>query len=92
MTQLGLFDHRPLPPNPFKPGSQNSRLYERVKLGAVTNGEIIYGMRIANSTGRASEIREFLAPYGFHLDCRRVDGSEFVYEIREASYAAKTAA
>lgn len=80
MTQLP-FEFRPLPVNTFKPGSQNYRLYERAKLGPVTNGEIIYQMRIANSTGRASEVRDFLALHGFDFDSRRVDGGEFVYQI-----------
>lgn len=81
MVQSGLFDHPQPPLNPFKLGSQNYRLYERALKGPVSNGEIIYKMRIANSTGRASEVREFLADYGFHFDCKRGVGSEFIYQI-----------
>ena len=80
MVQTSIFD-KPYPPSPWKPGSQNHRLYERAKKGPVSNGEIIYGMRIANSTGRASEVREFLALHGFHFDSKRGFGSEFIYEI-----------
>lgn len=81
MTQTSLFTNPIYPPNPFKIGSQNHRLYERAKEGSITNGEIIYKMRIANSTGRLSELRAFLAPHGYHLQCRRVNKGLFEYSI-----------
>lgn len=79
--QAGL-NFRPYPPNPYRPGSQKCRLYDHLKLrGEVTNGEIVYGLRIANSTGRISEIREFLAPHGIKLHCERVHEGLFVYRM-----------
>jgi len=80
MVQQDLFN--PVyPPNPFTPGSQNHRLYERAKLGPITNGEIVYKMRIANSTGRLSELRAFLAPHGIRLECQRVKDGLFEYHL-----------
>ncbi len=82
MVQTSLFENPVYPPNPFKAGSQNHRIYERAKKGPLTNGEIVYGMRIQNSTGRCSEVRDFLKDYGFTFPCRSTgNGSEFVYEI-----------
>lgn len=82
MTQTTI-NFRPLPDNPFRPGSQNWRLYERAKEGPVTNGEILYKMHIANSTGRASDVREFLEPHGFRFPGLPTgNGGEFVYEIQ----------
>ena len=79
------------PANPFDgprgdyPGSQNWRLYERLKEGPVSNGEIIYQMRIANSTGRCSEIRAFLRRHGFDLRSDETgNASEWTYEIVRA--------
>jgi len=96
VTDLPLFTRTPgialadLPPNPFDPpcpekeypGSQTWRIYERLKLGKVSNGEIIYQMRIANSTGRASELRAFLKRHGFDLRSDETgNASEWTYEI-----------
>ena len=44
--------------NPFKAGTQNYRLFERLKQGPVTNVEIVHEMRILNSTGRVSNLRD----------------------------------
>jgi hypothetical protein len=82
MVQASLFDNPVYPPNPFKPGSQNFRLYNRIKEGAVTNAEIIRTHGIFNSTGRISEIREFLAPHGIRLECQRVKDGLFQYSIK----------
>jgi len=81
MNQPGLFDQRPLPPNPYKIGSQCYRLYNRIKEGAVTNAEIVRTHGIFNSTGRISEIREFLAPHGIRLECQRVKDGLFEYHL-----------
>lgn len=81
MEQLGIFNQRPFPPNPWPHGSQKWRLYERMKEGPVTNAEIVRTHGIFNSTGRCSEIREYLAPHGYHLQCRRVNKGLFEYSI-----------
>lgn len=44
--------------NPFKAGSQNYRLFERLRIGPATNIEIVRDMHILNSTGRISDIRK----------------------------------
>lgn len=62
MTQTSLFD-RPRPEDLFREGSQNFRLYARLLEGPVDNGEIIYQMRIANSTGRKADVKKALEPY-----------------------------
>ena len=89
----GAVHHSELPPNPFDPpdaakeypGSQTWRLYERLKLGPVSNGEIIYQMRIANSTGRCSDVRAFLRRHGFDLRSDETwNASEWTYEIVRA--------
>jgi len=67
------------PDNPFKYGTQKYRLYERLKVGPVTNVTII-DMKIYNSTGRISEIREYLKPYLFEIDCHSVPGKKGVFE------------
>jgi len=54
---------RPRPDALFKPGSQNHRLYSRLLQGPVSNGEVIYQMRIANSTGRKADVKKALQPY-----------------------------
>ena len=62
MTQTAL-NFRPSPSSLFRPGSQNFRVYERLLAGPVSNVEIVKGMDILNSTGRASDVRKALKPY-----------------------------
>lgn len=81
MTQTSLFVCPIFPANPFKPESQNYRLYELLKGGPVTNAEIVRDHGIFNSTGRASEVREFLAPFGIKLDCERLHDGLFEYRL-----------
>jgi len=79
-----------LPPNPYKDGSQKHRIYRRIaRYGRVTNREIRYGVggpEIYNTTGRASEIRDFLAQHGFCLDCVPLgtgpNPSVFEYQVK----------
>lgn len=74
-TQSGIL-------NPFKRGSQNHRLLERLKEGPVSNREIMR-MYIPKYTGRLSEIREMLRPFLMDLKAERTPGtSEFVYSLR----------
>lgn len=83
MTQTDLFreSYRPRPDDLFKPGTQNHLLYERLLQGPTTNGEIIYEMRIANSTGRISELRAKLRDYLIDVKAERVQGSSFLYRL-----------
>lgn len=67
----------------FKPGSQNARLYSALTDGPVSNGQIVYGMRIANSTGRVSDIRRALRPYLMDVEAVKdeVNPSLVVYRL-----------
>jgi hypothetical protein len=78
---------RQLPPNPYNPKSQKGRIYARLaRYGRVKNIDILYGLggpMILNGTGRTSEIRAFLKPYGFNLHCSPVGtGGVYEYEVR----------
>ena len=85
MVQASLFDQPSYPPNPYKEGSQCFRIYNRLsRYGRVTNKEIRYGLggpEIYNTTGRAAEIRSFLAPHGIKLKCDRLHGGLREYKI-----------
>lgn len=83
MTQTALSFDRPKPDQLFKPGSQNHRLYSRLLEGPVDNGEIIYRMRIANSTGRCSDIRRALRPHLLDVKSEPVPGTDgqWVYSV-----------
>jgi hypothetical protein len=86
--QLGLFDRKSLPPNPFHQGSQNWRIYEHIeKNGWVKNIEILGGFGgppIMNTTGRASAIRQYLEKHGFMFPSREVGNGVYLYEVIEA--------
>jgi hypothetical protein len=69
MTQTTLFS-RPSPSALFRAGSQNFRVYERLLAGPVSNVEIVKGMEIFNSTGRASDIRKALKPYLMDVEAK----------------------
>jgi hypothetical protein len=78
MTQIPLpLERDPLPPNPYKTGSQCFRIYHRLqRYGRVKNIEIMLGLggpRIMNTTGRCSSIRKFLRDYGINLNCQPVN-------------------
>lgn len=84
MTQTALCFDRPSPEAlGFKSLSQNSILYCALCRGPVSNGYIVYGLRIQNSTGRISDIRKALRPY--LMDVRAtpdpVDPSRVVYRL-----------
>jgi hypothetical protein len=80
MTQMG-FDFTPYPANPFKKGSQNYRVYERLKQGPVTNVKIVKEMCILNSTGRISEVREYLKDHGMDVAASPLGGGYWEYRI-----------
>ncbi len=86
MTQTDLFEN-PLPPNPYPTGSQKFRIYNRLaRYGRVKNVEIMLGLggpRIMNTTGRASEVRDFLRDHGICLHCTRINAGLFEYEVRK---------
>ena len=69
-TQQQPLNFEPYPPNQFKPGSQNYRVYERLKRGPVTNIEIVRQMFVLNSTGRISEVREYLKNYAMDVKAK----------------------
>ena len=69
------------PKNPFKNGSQNYRVYERLTKGPVTNSEIIREMGVFNSTGRCSEIREFVQKHGIDLISRPLGEGLWQYNL-----------
>lgn len=70
MTQTALNFARPKPDQLFRAGSQNFRVYERLLIGPVSNVEIVKGMEIFNSTGRASDIRKALKPYLMDVEAK----------------------
>lgn len=72
MTQLDLFR------NPFKVGTQNWRLLERLKMGPLTNTQIVRDMNIYNSTGRTSDLRA----KGFNVEGRQIRDGLWEYELK----------
>ena len=82
MTQTSIFDQPRFPANPFKAKTQNNRLYERLLRGPVTNAEIVRDYGIFNSTGRVSEVREYLKPHGIALYCERLHDGLFEYSLK----------
>ncbi len=86
MVQASLFDNPIYPPNPWKPGSQCYRIYDHLsRCGRVTNREIRYGLggpEIYNTTGRASEVRDFLKFHGIKLRCERINGGLREYQLQ----------
>jgi hypothetical protein len=82
VTQTSMSFERPKPDKLFKEGSQNHRLYTRLLKCPVSKGEIIYSLKIANSTRRISEIRQALRPYLIDIKSTRIPGTdEFVYTL-----------
>jgi hypothetical protein len=84
MKQVMLPLDRPTPEQlGFKPDSQNWSVYKRLLCGPLSNGEIIYEMRIANSTGRVSDVRKALRPYlmDVRAEADPVDRSRVVYRL-----------
>ncbi len=86
MVQTSIFDQPSYPPNPYKAGSQAYRIYHRlIRWGRVSNIEIMLGLggpHIMNTTGRTSEIREFLKPHGIKLHCQRLHDGLFEYKLQ----------
>lgn len=64
--------------NPFQTGTQNHRLLERLKVGPLTNVEIVRDMAILNSTGRISDLRA----RGFDVKSEPKKNGIWVYTLR----------
>lgn len=86
MTQIAMnfnFERRPSPKElDLEPGSQNYRLYERLLEGEVTNGEMLFQLRIGSHTRRVSDLRERLKPHLMDVEARRIDKGLFSYRLR----------
>ena len=82
MTQTALEFTRPRPGDLFTPGSQCFRLYQRLLEGPTTNREIVEGMKIYNSTGRAADVRKALRPHLMDVEAKRVRDGLFIYNLR----------
>lgn len=80
---MGLFCAHEYPANPFTYGTQSWRLYDRLKDGPVTNIEITRDMHIMNSTGRASDVRDFLEKEGYQLIAKSMGNGIYEYRIRK---------
>ena len=82
MNQLTIFA-RPAPSSLFRPGSQNFRVYERLLIGPVDNGELPRTMRINKYTSRISEIRAALKPHlmDVRAEADSMDRSRVVYRL-----------
>jgi len=83
MTQTALDFTRPRPGDLFKYGTQCHKIYERLlQQGKITNIEIVYELRIPNSTGRISDIREALKPHLMTVsDAKRTEDGQFEYAL-----------
>ena len=84
MTQTAMSFDRPAPRDLFKEGSQNYRIYSLLLQGPITNGDILFGLRIANSTGRISDIREKLRPYLMDVKSEPIPGTSGAWLYRLA--------
>ena len=82
MTQTTLFS-RPSPSDLFRAGSQNFRVYERLLIGPVDNGELPRTMRINKYTSRISDIRRALRPHLMDVQAEAdpCDRSKVVYRL-----------
>ena len=82
MTQTTLFS-RPAPSALFRNGSQNFRVYERLLIGPVDNGELPRTMRINKYTSRISDIRRALRPHLMDVQAEAdpCDRSKVVYRL-----------
>jgi hypothetical protein len=53
-----------IPDNPFRPGTQNHRIYEAMRRRPVTNAEMVRVMGIFKYTSRISSVRRYLEGFG----------------------------
>ena len=63
---------------------QNGRLLERLRIGPVTNTEIVEKMKIWAAATRISNVREWLRKHtGETIICQRLEGGVFRYTIEK---------
>ena len=65
----------------FNPGSQNHRILSLLQRGPVTNVELVRDHHILKYTGRLSDVRQALRPYGVGINAERVHGGTFIYSL-----------
>lgn len=63
--------------------SQTARIYRRLLLCPVTNREIVVTMQIFNSTGRVSDLRLVLHPFGVTVNARKLKKGLWEYYLEE---------
>ena len=80
--QVGFNLSYPLASALFAYDTQCRRLYERLLEGPVTNAEIVRGLGIFNSTGRVSDLRKALLPYGVDVVAKRIQRGLFEYRLQ----------
>ena len=84
MNQSELYFSYPTPEElSLKPGTQCRILYERLLVGPVDNGEILFKLRIGNHTGRLSDLRAKLRPYLYDIKATpdQMDRSKVMYRV-----------
>ncbi|HPC03409.1 MAG TPA: hypothetical protein PKY58_04850 [Syntrophales bacterium] len=67
--------------NPFRHGTQNHMLLERLRLLPILNHEIVRELGILKYTGRISDVRKKLRIQGFDLVARKIQGEVHEYRI-----------
>lgn len=69
------------PDNPFKYGTQNWKLYERLKQGPIYNVEIVKQLHILKYTSRLSDVREAVMPMGMAVKKTLVGNGIYSYHL-----------
>lgn len=81
MVQAAL-NFNPYPDNIFTPGTQNYRLYERIKMGPLLLSELHRQMGM--DTARIRDVRNLLLKRrGYTIDCKIVRRGETEYKIMD---------
>lgn len=63
--------------------SQTARIYRRLLVCPVSNRELVVNMGVFNSTGRVSDLRLALHPFGVTVDARRIKKGLWEYSLVE---------
>ena len=63
--------------NPFRIGSQNYRILERLRLGPITNYQIVKWFGVLKYTGRLAEIRKA----GYKILATKIKGGVWSYQL-----------
>ena len=80
---MGLFCAHEYPVNPFTYGSQNWRLYDRLKDGPIRNSEIYSQLHLLKYTSRLSDVRAFLETEGYEIAKKLIGGGVYEYRIKK---------